>query len=131
MPKPGRKSGPITEHAKAYESDGLKRGRTVAEWEAERGLPQYSCYPEAAKAQSLTDKGYFMYRDATVEERAIMNKGMFMKIKKNYGDLEAIEAEKQRKRKRDRERYREQRERLSSAAPDTLHTEGVQSDKGV
>lgn len=111
MAKPGRKSGPITEAALEYEKDGLKRGLTVAEWEREKGLPPYTTYPECKKAERLTDKGYFMYREATAEERAIMQKGMFMKIKKNYGDLEAIQAAKEKRLADDRRRYQERKMR--------------------
>lgn len=81
----------------------------MAEWEEEQGLPPYSVYPDAVNATKLTDKGYFMYRTATPEERQVMQKGMFMKIRKNYGDLEAIEAAKARKRERERRKWHEKK----------------------
>lgn len=130
MPKPGRKSGPITEHARLYESDGLKRGLTVAEWEKEKGLPQFSVYPEAAKATEMRMKGYFMYRDATPEERAIMNKGMFMKIKKNYGDLEAIAEERRKKNEKARIRWAERKAHEQSECPEGPPTEGREEGEG-
>ncbi len=134
MPKPGRKTGPITDYARQYESDGLKRGKTVAEWEAERNLPMYSVYPEAKKATEMRNKGYFMYREATAEERAVMNKGMFMKIKKNYGDLEAIAAERRLKNEKARHRWAEKRkarEQLQSKDAEGQDSEGNNKGEGL
>lgn len=79
--KPGRKGRqgggdvpPPNEYAAEYERWGLPQGKTVAEWEAIMGYPQYTLYPWAQNAQSYHDRGYFMYRNATDEERELMNK---------------------------------------------------------
>lgn len=71
--KPGKRPFPLTPEAAEYERWGLPLGKTIAEWEAEHGLPQYSCYPEAKLAKSIYDPGFFMYRNATDEERELIN----------------------------------------------------------
>jgi hypothetical protein len=58
---------------KAYESEGRDLGMTVQEWESWVGLPPFSVYPEAREARSWRDRGVFMYRNATDEERAQMD----------------------------------------------------------
>lgn len=75
----------------------------MAEYEKDKGLPEYTVYPEAKEASYLTDKGYFMYRVATPDERAAMTKGQFMKIKTKTP--EQIQEEKTAKRNQDNDRY--------------------------
>lgn len=52
-----------------YRRDGLRLGVTVAEWERARGLAPFTVFPSVAKASSFGDRGRFMYRNATDEER--------------------------------------------------------------
>lgn len=61
-----------TERQVWYEEEGLAKGMTVAEFEEYYLLPPYSVYPEAAEAKTWSDKGFFMYRNATDEEREAM-----------------------------------------------------------
>jgi hypothetical protein len=93
---------PVTELGIRYENEGLTKGLTVAEWEQSEGLPPYSCYPEA-KGVKFTGKGYFMYRNATPEEKVQMSRGTF---RKDYGDIAAIEVERAKKREYWKEHYR-------------------------
>lgn len=79
--KPGRKGRqgggdvpPPNEHAAEYERWGLPQGKTVAEWEAIMGLEPYTLYPWAQNAKSFDERGYFMYRNATDDERHVMEK---------------------------------------------------------
>lgn len=53
-----------------YLEDGFPRGLTVAEWEGLNGLPRYSVYPDAEKATSWCDRGFYMYSNMSREERA-------------------------------------------------------------
>lgn len=55
-----------------YRREGLRKGLTVAEWEAANGLPHYSVYPECRDVASLRHRGFFMYRNATRAERTIV-----------------------------------------------------------
>lgn len=50
-------------HAEVYEKYHCPMGVTVAEYEAKRGLPRYTVYPEAKLATRATDKGYYMYHN--------------------------------------------------------------------
>jgi hypothetical protein len=73
--KPGRRwsTGRPNHYAEEYERWGLSQGHTVAEWEAILGYPPYTVYPFARFAETMADRGYFMYHNATEEERALMD----------------------------------------------------------
>lgn len=62
---------PPTQEAKDYERWGLPLGMTVAEWERKHNYLPYTVYPEAKKATEF-QRGYYMYRIATDEERKEM-----------------------------------------------------------
>lgn len=72
--KPGRRwsTGGPNRFAAEYERWGLSQGYTVAEWEAILGYPPYTIYPFAKDAQTMADRGYYMYKNATEEEKAVM-----------------------------------------------------------
>ncbi len=55
-----------------YAYEGFSKGLTIAEWEALEGLPRFSVWPEAARARSFRDPGFFLYRNATEQERQAM-----------------------------------------------------------
>ena len=61
-----------TEFQAWYEEEGLPLGMTVAEFEVYNFMPKYSVYPEAAQASDFSQRGFFMYRNATPEERQQM-----------------------------------------------------------
>jgi hypothetical protein len=63
----------VTPLQRRYRCEGLKRGLTIAEWEVYNSLPMYSVYPEARSAKTFEDRGVFMYRNATDEERAALD----------------------------------------------------------
>jgi hypothetical protein len=60
---------PQTELQLWYEEEALPKGITVAEFEVYYFMPKYSIYPEAETATEWGQKGCFMYRNATEEER--------------------------------------------------------------
>jgi hypothetical protein len=68
------KAESATSLAEQYKWLGMARGLTVQEWERERGLPPYSVFPEARSADSFVEVGFYMYRNATVEERLNMQR---------------------------------------------------------
>lgn len=53
---------------------GYPAGVTIAEYEARQGWPLFTIWPEAADARSWRDKGWFLYTNATDEERAEMTR---------------------------------------------------------
>lgn len=55
-----------------YETVGLDLGMTVDEFERSNGLSAYSIYPEA-RGVTIEERGFFMYRNATYEEREAGN----------------------------------------------------------
>ena len=97
--KPGRKPGGRRPNrfARDYERWGLSQGYTVAEWEAVMGFPPYTIYPMARKAKSMRDRGYYMYKNATEEEKALMElartkkgrRGLKKKIMEKKRELDA------------------------------------------
>lgn len=55
-----------------YQEEGLPRGITIAEFEVYYFLPKYSIYPEVESAAGPSERGFFMYRNATEEEKEQM-----------------------------------------------------------
>lgn len=99
-----------------YQAEGLPRGITVAEWEVYEGLPMFSVYPEAKNASSIHARGYFMYRDASPEERAALNSRGGASRKNTVKPL-ASPAELAAKRlRRSEQRHRKYLERKQAAA---------------
>lgn len=70
------RGGPKNRHGDSVEArywrQGFPEGLTIAEWEEKEGLPPYSVQPEAQAAAGPHDRGFFLYRNATEEERLIL-----------------------------------------------------------
>lgn len=63
-----------TEWAEVYEKYLHVHGLTVQEFEEKHGLAPYTLYPWARGAKDWSDRGVFMYRNATDEERNLMGR---------------------------------------------------------
>lgn len=97
--------------AEAYAAEGRAAGLTIAEWERAVGLPPFSVCPEARTAASMCDPGFFMYRNATDEERRILDaESGGATGRSSLRALAEIRAAKEKERARHRARYHAKKE---------------------